>query len=134
MVPVIADDEIVRVLGEVLPDMRALLLFGSCVNGIGAPGSDLDLAVLLPNRADPVGLWLAGEAVAARLGIDVDLIDLRGASTVMQFQIITAGRILYAADGEIQYYAAFILSEMTALNEARAPLLADINREGRIYG
>jgi hypothetical protein len=89
---------------------------------------------MLPGRADPVQLWEAGEEIARRLGVDVDLIDLLAASTVMQYQIVTTGRRLFAAGLEADLYEAFILSEKLALDEARAPLIADILREGRVYG
>lgn len=129
-----SEDEIVTAVRAVLPEVQAITLFGSRAEGSETANSDLDLAVLLAGRGDPVQLWEAGEALAQRLGVDVDLIDLRAASTVMQFQIVTTGRRLFAAGSESDRYEMFILSEMTALNEARAPLIADILREGRIHG
>jgi predicted nucleotidyltransferase len=130
----ISESEIVTALRSALPEASAVILFGSRAEGTDTADSDLDLAVLLPRPADPVPLWEAGEAVARRLGVDVDLVDLRRASTVMQFQIITTGRRLFVQGDEADRYDMFILAEMTALNEARAPLIADIEREGRIHG
>ncbi len=130
----IADDEIVAALRRALPEASAILLFGSHAAGAARPDSDLDLAVLLPGRADPVRLWHVAEEMAAAFGVDVDLIDLGAASTVMQHQIITTGRTLFVAGLDFARYEAFILSAMTALTEAREPLLAEIKREGRVYG
>jgi uncharacterized protein len=130
----ISESDIVTAVRSALPNAQAVTLFGSRAEGVEVPGSDLDLAVLLPGRADPVRLWEAGEAIARRLDVDVDLIDLRAASTVMQFQIVTTGRRLFAIGDEADRYEMFILGEMTALNEARAPLIADIQREGRVHG
>lgn len=130
----LAGDEIIAAVRAVLPDVRAVTLFGSRAGGAARDDSDLDLAVLLPGPADPVRLWEAGEAIARTLGVDVDLIDLRAASTVMQFQVITTGRRLFAEGGEADRYEMFVLGEMLALNEARAPLIADIEREGRVHG
>lgn len=132
--PVISESDIVTAIRSNLPDVQAIILFGSRVDGLQRPGSDLDLAVLLPRRADPVRLWEVGEALARRLDIDVDLIDLRGANTVMQSQIVTTGRRLFATGQEADLYEMFVLGEMTSLNEARAPLIADIQREGRVHG
>jgi predicted nucleotidyltransferase len=129
-----SEADIVAALGSVLPDAQALIMFGSRADGAGTAGSDLDLAVLLPAPADPVRLWEAGEDIARRLGVDVDLVDLRTASTVMQFQIITTGRRLFAEGTEADRYDMFILGEMTSLNEARAPLIADLAREGHVHG
>lgn len=130
----ISDSDIVTAVLSVLPDVQAVTLFGSRAEGADNPGSDLDLAVLLPRRADPVEVWEAGEAIARRLDVDVDLVDLRTASTVLQFQIVTTGRRLFTRDSEAERYEMFILAEMMDLNEARAPLIADIQREGRVHG
>jgi predicted nucleotidyltransferase len=132
--PVISDSDIVTAIRFSLPDVQAIILFGSRADGLPRPDSDLDLAVLLPHRADTVRLWEVGEALARRWGTDVDLVDLRGANTVMQSQIVTTGRRLFATGGEADLYEMFILGEMTSLNEARAPLIADIQREGRVHG
>lgn len=129
-----AEDEIIAAVRAVLPEVQAVTLFGSRADGSAREDSDLDIEVLLPGRADPVRLWEAGEAIARILGVDVDVIDLRAASTVMQFQVVTTGRRLFAEGDEADRYEMFVLGEMTALNEARAPLIADIEREGRVHG
>lgn len=115
----VSDDHIVATVRDLLPEVRAITLFGSRVDGSARPDSDLDLAVLLPSRADPVELWYIGEEIARRFDVDVDLVDLIGASTVLQHQIVTKGRRLFAADGSVDVYETFILAEMTALDEAR---------------
>lgn len=130
----LSDSTIVTAVREVLPAAQSVTVFGSRADGSARADSDLDLAVLLPGRADVVGLWEAGEEIARRLNVDVDLIDLRAASTVMQHQIVTTGRRLFAADASADLFEAFVLAEMIALNEARAPLIADIQREGRVHG
>jgi predicted nucleotidyltransferase len=122
-------------LREALPEMLAAYAFGSRVTGLAGPDSDLDLAVLVRTYADPTALWqLAGE-LSDVAGCPVDLLDLRAASTVMQYQVLTTGRRLWAADAlSAGLFEAYVLSEKTALDEARAPLLADIVREGKVYG
>jgi len=130
----ISETEIVEAVRAILPEAQALFLFGSRADGSHDDDSDLDLAALLPSRADPLRLWEAGEAIARRLNIDVDLVDLRAASTVMQFQIVTKGRRLFAQGNEPERYELFILAEMMDLDQARAPLIADIQREGRVHG
>lgn len=131
---VISHADIVTAVQAALPAVQAITLFGSRAQGAETDASDLDLAVLLPGRADPVALWQAGETLAQRFGVDVDLVDLRAASTVMQFQIVSTGRRLFADGAEPDRYELYILAEMLALNEARAPLLADIQAEGRVHG
>lgn len=92
----LAEDEIIAAVRAVLPDVQAVMLFGSRADGSAREDSDLDLAVLLLGRADPVRLWEAGEIIARTLGVDVDLIDLRAASTVMQFHKLNALRMRLA--------------------------------------
>lgn len=111
----------------------AIYAFGSQVQGNAGSDSDLDLAVLVPGYAPPLGLWELSGALADVAGCPVDLIDLRAASTVMQFQIITTGKRLWSASVDAGLFESFVLSEMTALNTARAGLLQDIRRDGRIH-
>ncbi|ABK43593.1 DNA polymerase, beta domain protein region [Magnetococcus marinus MC-1] len=126
--------EITQLLQQSLPELMALYLFGSHASGTANPESDLDLALLLPGKADPLTLWQLGDKVAERVGYPVDLLDLRAATTVMQYQIITTGRRIWEKDHQPALYESFILSEKTALDEARAPLLERIQREGTIHG
>lgn len=119
---------------ERVPNLLAVYAFGSQVQGTAMSGSDLDLAVLVAGYADPLGLWtLAGE-LADLAGCEVDLLDLRAASTVMQHQIITTGQRWWHKDVQAALFEAAMLSEKTALDTARAGLLADIRQRGRVYG
>ena len=112
----------------------AVYAFGSQVQGTASAQSDLDLAVLVPGYADPLTLWDAAASLADVVGCPVDLLDLRAASTVMQYQVITTGRRLWSVGLPVGLFETFVLSEKTALDEARAPLLADIQRTGKIHG
>jgi predicted nucleotidyltransferase len=120
-------------LRSALPDVLGIWLFGSHAQGTAGADSDVDVAVLLPGRADPLSLWTQAQALAQELGCDVDLVDLRAASTVLQYQIVTAGELLWQKDAQAALYESYILSEKTALDEARAGLLADIHRDGRVF-
>lgn len=130
----LSDSMIVTAAKRALPQARGLWLFGSRARGQEDAASDLDLAVLLPERSDPVRLWEAGEEIARDLGMDVDLVDLRSASTVMQYQIVTTGRLLLAEGPDVERYEIFVRAEGIDLEAARAPLIADIRREGRVHG
>ena len=116
------------------PDLLALYAFGSRIQGQANADSDLDLAVLVAGYADPLLLFdLAGE-LADVAGCAVDLLDLRAASTVMQYQIITTGVRWWQKDGQAALFEAAILSEKTALDEARSALIDDIQQRGSVYG
>ena len=112
----------------------AIYAFGSRVQGTAGPESDLDLAVLVAGYADPLVLWDVANQLSDLAGCPVDLLDLRAASTVMQYQVITTGQRLWSAGFATDLFEIFVLSEKTALDEARAPLLADIQRTGKIHG
>jgi len=117
-----------------LPDLLAVYLFGSQAQGTAGPDSDVDIAVLLSGQIDPVLLWQLSGSLADIAGMPVDLIDLRAATTVMQYQIVTRGQRLWAKDVRAGLFESFVLSEKTAFDTARAGLLKDIQEEGTVYG
>lgn len=127
-------DTIVQTLQQRVPNLLAIYAFGSRVQGTAGAESDLDLAVLVAGYAEPLALWkLAGE-LAELAGCPVDLLDLRAASTVMQHQVISCGQRWWAKDGQAALFEAAMLSEKTALDTARAGLLDDIQKQGKVYG
>ena len=127
-------ENLVAKLQSQLPNLLAVYGFGSRVQGTARLESDLDMAVLVAGHADVVLLWgLAGE-LADIAGCTVDLLDLRAASTVMQYQIITTGQRWWARDAQAALFESAILSEKTALDTARAGLLTDIQQRGSVYG
>ncbi|MEH6564718.1 MAG: nucleotidyltransferase domain-containing protein [Halopseudomonas sp.] len=124
---------ILDLLLNAIPSLSAVYVFGSQAGGQAGPGSDLDLAILADTPPDAVGLWELAGQLADIAGCDVDLLDLRAASTVMQYQVITTGKRLWAQGIAPGLYECFILSAKTALDEARAGLLEDITRTGTVY-
>lgn len=125
---------IVRAILAEFPECMAIHAFGSRVSGHFDHGSDLDLAILLPGYADPARLWNLSEKLVSMVGCEVDLIDMRAASTVMQHRILMTGRRLMATQPGADLFECFVMSEKTALDEARAGLLRDIGKRGKIYG
>lgn len=127
-------DALIHSLQIRIPDLLAIYAFGSRIQGTARSDSDLDLAVLVAGYADPLILFEVANELADVAGYAVDLLDLRAASTVMQYQIITTGERWWTLDMQAALFEAFILSEKTALDVARAGLLADIRRRGTVYG
>ena len=124
---------LIQTLQARMPKLLAIYAFGSQVQGTAGPDSDLDLAVLVAGYADPLVLWTLAGDLADTAGCPVDLLDLRAASTVLQYQIITTGERWWAGDAQAALYEAAILSDRTELDIARAGLLADIQKTGTIY-
>ena len=129
-----AAENLVDALHTALPDLQAVYLFGSQASGDAGPERDIDLAVLTDAPRDSVTLWeLAGD-LALLCGLHVDLLDLRAANTVMQYQVITSGKRIWTRGSSAALYESFILSEKTRLDEARDGLLEDIAARGTVYG
>ena len=124
---------LIQTLQARVPKLLAIYAFGSQVQGTARPDSDLDLAVLVAGYAEPLTLWELAGNLADTAGCPVDLLDLRAASTVLQYQIITTGQRWWASDAQAALFEAAILSDKTELDTARAGLLADIQKNGTIY-
>jgi uncharacterized protein len=131
--PVVSGAVLAR-LRAAFPQALAAYVFGSRAQGTANADSDLDLAVLAPGYVEPLRLWDVAAELATLAACHVDLLDLRAASTVMQYQVLTTGQRLWSREPEAGLFECFVLSEKTALDEARAGLLADIARGGRVYG
>lgn len=128
---------ILSLLQQRLPTLMAAYAFGSRIADAGQHAnaeSDLDLAVLVEGYADPVLLFeLAGE-LADITRCQVDLLDLRAASTVMQSQILTQGQRLWAKDVRAGLFEAAMLNEKIYLDQTRQRLVNDVMERGSIYG
>jgi len=116
------------------PNTLAIYLFGSRANGTANSDSDLDLAVLVAGYAEPLQLWDISNDLAEIAGCDVDLLDMRATSTVMQYQILQTGRRLWTIGLEADLFECFVLNEKLHFDQARAGLLADIQKRGTVYG
>lgn len=131
------EDEIVRIVRRHHPEAQALYLFGSQASGEEAPESDVDLALLLPPVvAKREGLLTFKEcrfALEELLCRPADLINLRGAQTVFQNEILQSGRLLFDGDTrEREAFEGLVLSQYVRLNEERAEILDEIRASGRI--
>jgi predicted nucleotidyltransferase len=125
---------IIDYLTKQIPDLLGIYAFGSQIKQTAHADSDIDLAVLTTRYIKPVQLWQLANQLANNLNTDVDLIDLRATSTVMQYQIITTGHLLYAKDAQIDLFRCFVLSEKMELDNARQKLLTRIQQQGYVYG
>jgi predicted nucleotidyltransferase len=131
----IDDGGIVTLLRREFPDIAAAYRFGSTINGIEQPGSDIDLAILLELPIDPVRRFAVQERLAGELRRDVDLVDLAAASTVMRMQIVSGGRVLATFDQRKRdVFENYVFSSYARLNEERRDILERVAREGRVYG
>jgi predicted nucleotidyltransferase len=126
--------QVTSTIHAAFPNILAIYLFGSRANGTANPESDLDLAVLVAGYVEPLQLWKVSNDLAEIAGCEVDLLDMRAASTVMQYQILQTGRRLWANKLEADLFECFVLNEKLYFDQSRAGLLADIQKRGTVYG
>jgi predicted nucleotidyltransferase len=129
------ESTIVATVREAAPEVLAVYLFGSEARDQAAAGGDVDVALLAPSPFGPERRFEIQQRLALALGRDVDLVDLRRASTVFAMQVIANARVLFDANAdargafEDRTYGAY-----ARLNEERRGILERVRREGTVYG
>lgn len=104
-------------------------LFGSQNSGTARQDSDIDIAYVADKRLSPYDRFILAGHLAALLHIDVDLVDLNDASTVLQMQIVSQGSIIYYREElSRQLFAMRVYKMYARLNEERAVILQNYTR------
>lgn len=123
-------DTVVRVL----PGIEALYVFGSRARGDARPDSDLDLAVLGRAPLDPLRRFEAQRELSVLLDIDVDLIDLRAASSLLRSEVVNGGKTLFQRDADyVLAFEAGVLGEYADLLDATRALRDQVRASGRVH-
>jgi predicted nucleotidyltransferase len=126
---------IVGQVRRVVDDVVAVYRFGSSAQGTATATSDVDVAILTRSRLPPERRFDLQEDIAARIGCDVDLIDLAMASPVMAIQVVANGHLLYESDSDARgLFEDRALGKYARLNEERRGILERIATEGTVYG
>ena len=116
-------------------DADFVYLFGSAYQGNFTPKSDIDLAFSSPKKIEDVDLFFLKQDLASQLNREIDLINLKTASTVLQVQIIGTGTPLFYKDvTQVDLFQIRVLKEYALLNHERKPILDRIKKEKKIYG
>lgn len=104
--------------------LRLLILFGSYASGHAAADSDIDLAFIADNDIDDFALWWdISRELSLLIGHDVDLVDMKKASTVFRFEIVSNGQILFQ-EGDFDAYLDLVYTLYLQLNDDRQEVLA----------
>ncbi|MHB8814255.1 MAG: type VII toxin-antitoxin system MntA family adenylyltransferase antitoxin [Steroidobacteraceae bacterium] len=117
-----------------LPDAWAIYVFGSFARAEEWPGSDLDLAVLLPPARRIEDLLGVMSGVSARVHRDVDVVDLRRAGDVLRCEVLSEGRTLYTSEpDQVLAWEADAMSRYARHREEIRDILEDFRRTGVGY-
>jgi predicted nucleotidyltransferase len=125
----------IRHIQRAIPSLIALYSFGSQSRGAARPDSDVDLAVLASTPIQELRRFALAQDIAMQLHRNVDLVDLRCASTVMRMQVLSTGVCLYAPDEPArQEFEMYTYADYARLNEERREVLKGIAHRGLVYG
>jgi predicted nucleotidyltransferase len=120
------------------PALQAGYQFGSHASEQAWPGSDVDIALLLPVEEHRLSRMLAASPLRSELTEalqhEVDLVDLRLASTVLQNEVIHTGRRIFtASEDAVLAFEMQVLSAHQKLNEERKEIIASFMQSKRAY-
>ena len=125
----------IRHIETSIPGLIALYSFGSQSRGTARPDSDVDLAVLASTPIPELRRFALVQELAVHLHRDVDLVDLRKASTVMRMQVLSTGVCLKAPDELVrQEFEMYVYADYARLNEERREVVKGIAHRGLVYG
>jgi predicted nucleotidyltransferase len=108
---------------EQCENIKLIYLFGSYAHGQANSESDIDIAIFGKTKFDPIARWQMQNELANILKVDVDLIDLLSASTVMQNQVIHHSMCIYDAANYSALFEMQVMSMYQHLNDERAGIL-----------
>lgn len=119
------------------PEVQGIYLFGSYSAEQERTDSDLDIALLLPPElAKAEKNLILSEcrfALEETFHREVDLLNARQVSTVMQKEII-GGRLIHNPDRQaVDEFEMLVLSYYQKLNEERKDILESFRRTKRAY-
>ncbi len=115
-------------------DPLFIVVFGSAAKGSLKADSDIDVGFYSDATfCNNVLFEISGE-LAAMLGKDIDLIDIKKASTVFRFQILSTGKIVYSKNEEItKTFKIMVFKDYCKLNEERKEIIGKVMERGAVY-
>lgn len=129
------DNELIQQIRKSVPGLIALYRFGSHAKGTARPDSDMDLAILAGAPLPALRLFELAQDLAVHLHQEVDLVDLRTASTVMRMQVLATGTCLASLnDPARREFEMYAYSDYARLNEERREIVKGITKRGLVYG
>jgi len=109
-----------------VPSVKLIYLFGSMATGQQHDNSDLDIAILPSPALDNLARWQIAQDLACEFDINVDLVDLNTASTVLCQQVIITGELLWGNRVDDDFFAVKTMSMYQHLQQERALIMRDL--------
>ncbi len=124
------DNRKIEIIKNILSDALApslIYIFGSISKDKVRKDSDIDIAILTDRQIDEYKLYILSQKLADVLKREVDLIDLRKASSVFKIQIIKTGKLIYNSDNlRKMYFQMRAMRDYALLNEERMEIINKI--------
>ncbi len=124
------------VVDELVPRLNPsiIYLFGSYAKGTATESSDIDIAYFSETSLTNYERFILAQYLADLVKKEVDLVDIKQASTVFQAQIVGLGKVIYCSNEKQRHEFEMLTLKMYAkLNEERKPILDQIKESGKIY-
>ena len=120
--------EVREKLLSLIPSVNTIYLFGSFAKSEFNKDSDIDIGFMADTKLSSIEVFHAAQQLAAILNCDIDLVDVAAASLVMQFQILSTGKTIYARDSvSLLVFEARIISMYQRFNEERKLILEEVS-------
>ncbi len=116
-------ETIITELHEAVPNLKALYIFGSFADDTVNRESDIDIAYLAEDTLNNIQRWEIAQALARRLNIDVDLVDLKTTNTVFRFQIISTGKRIFGDGYDVEEFEMLSYSFYLRFQEERQSII-----------
>lgn len=118
--------QIIDFLKKQIPELLGIYIFGSYADNTVTGESDIDIAFLTFQKISAVEKWEIQEKLASLLDNDVDLIDLKDATTVLRAEVVEKGKLIYTSNQyQVDYFEMITYSMYADLNETRKDILND---------
>lgn len=123
-----------RVALSLLPDAWAIYVYGSVARGDDHPGSDLDVAVLLPPGEKIEDILSLMNQLALLAKREVDVVDLRQSGDILRREVLADGIALHLGrPAEVLAWEAQAMSRYAQHRESISGIMEDFRRSGIGY-
>jgi len=120
-------DEIEKKIKKILINNlspKLIYIFGSMITNRVRNDSDIDIAILTDKQIDEYQLYMISQQLADDLKREVDIVDLKRASTVFKAEILRNGKLIYNSDNqEKMHFQLGVLRDYVFLNERRREII-----------